>query len=99
MALKIRDPLIENHNIKDLVTKLPDRCLSKLATTGEVIMIRFGVMGYYPSPVKDADAYNKQHGITAAQVEAMEAGSMMGWEVPAANPDNYIEYLTGRVLT
>ena len=37
----------------------------------------------------DVDAYNERHSVTAAQREAMEAGSIFGWEIPAADPRTY----------
>lgn len=90
--MRIREPLVEKLTVRELALKLPDMCVTRLNTTKEVIAIKFGVSGYYPMPyVRDPDKWNREHGITPAQVEAMEAGSMMGWEVPGANPDNYIE--------
>lgn len=35
------------------------------------------------------DAENARLGVTPAQREAMLAGSMFGWDTPAANPDMY----------
>ena len=32
---------------------------------------------------------NKRARVTPEQAQAMEMGSMFGWEVPGANPDNY----------
>ena len=37
------------------------------------------------------DDLNRKIGITKAQAEAMKAGSMFGWKVPAADPKNYDE--------
>ncbi len=34
---------------------------------------------------------NGKLGITKAQAESMKAGSMLGWDCPAANPKNYNE--------
>ncbi len=80
------------------LSKLPAECLSVLNTTGEAILIRAGERGYYPiihqpsillreGETMDAyaDRMNAEDGISKAQRRAMEAGSMFGWEVPAAD--------------
>ena len=78
--------------------KLPAACYSILPSTGELIMIERGVCGYYPSnksmPFPDinrkiADEFNTHCGVTRAQEEAMLAGSLFGWDKPAAKPRNY----------
>lgn len=38
---------------------------------------------------KIGDELNAMEGVTPPQLSAMHAGSMFGWHVPAANPDNY----------
>ena len=35
-----------------------------------------------------ADEQNRKLGVTPAQEEAMKIGSMCGWDVPGADPDN-----------
>ena len=34
---------------------------------------------------------NRKLGVSEAQAEAMKAGSMFGWDTPAADPKNYNE--------
>jgi hypothetical protein len=40
-------------------------------------------------PTFDVDAYNACNGVTVAQVQAMQVGSMFGWNVPGADPDSW----------
>ncbi len=81
---------------------LPPLCFSTLPTTGELICIKRGELGYYPSdwstsdPAANkelADFNNQKLGVTFAQRMAMECGSMHGWDVPGANPAAYPDEL------
>ena len=85
-------------DIYPLRSTLPDRCYSVLDSTGEIIIIQKGEKGYYHIEHNDnsreenrqrVDEINAKAGITRAQEEAMKAGSMFGWAVPAADPKNY----------
>lgn len=76
---------------------LPPHCYGVLHT-GELIIIKNGEKGYFPTdvPVTDresmkafADEMNEKLGVTKAQAAAMLSGSMFGWDVPAANPNSY----------
>lgn len=70
--------------------KLPKICASVSLTDGSPITIRRGVSGYYPAPPSlDVDGFNARHGVSPAQRMAMEIGSMFGWEVPGADPDQH----------
>ena len=77
---------------------LPEKCFSALEATGEIITVTKGEKGYTPtgqypksgvSPKEAAAALNKAAGVTKAQEAAMVAGSMFGWDTPAADPKNY----------
>ncbi|MEG1269203.1 MAG: hypothetical protein RSD35_08130 [Oscillospiraceae bacterium] len=77
---------------------LPESCHSTLLSNGELIVIKFGEKGYFPSEFSAvdssqnrifADDRNKKQGVTKAQEAAMLAGSVYGWNCPAANPKNY----------
>lgn len=80
-------------------TPLPRECLSTLPSTGEVIKIDRYQKGYTPRGVQKTpeenrelvDRFNESHGISKAQEAAMVAGSMFGWDTPAAKPKNYDE--------
>ena len=81
-----------------LRSDLPEVCFSILPSTGDVIIIKHGESGYYRSEYSTEDkAFNREFandrnanlGVSKAQVEAMLAGSMYGWDVPAADPKSY----------
>lgn len=83
-----------------LAEGLPEMCFSTLLTTGDLICIKRGETGYYPSEwdtgdkernVELADQLNEKLGITIWQRKAMEVGSMCGWDVPGADPAKYLE--------
>lgn len=81
-----------------LRSSLPERCYSVLPGSGELVIIKKGESGYYRTDIdmgiKEenqavADEYNAKLGISKAQEQAMSAGSMFGFQVPAADPQNY----------
>ena len=83
-----------------LRSSLPDDCFVYLESTNEIALIKKGLEGYFQTNYAVVDAeenknnvilLNKSREITPAQYEAMKAGSMFGWTVPAADPKNYDE--------
>lgn len=80
--------------------KLPQLCFALLPGTGQLICVKRGESGYYPSDWSTPDAQenrriadeqNRKLGVTPAQEEAMKIGSMCGWDVPGADPDNCMD--------
>lgn len=58
----------------------------KTPGTAPVLAVKRGECGYYPIHTrKSAGELNASLGITQEQAEAMQAGSMFGWHVPAAS--------------
>lgn len=82
-----------------LRSSLPQKCYSVLESTGELILLERGKQGYTLAGVKgenmppreSADHLNEAMGVTKAQEAAMSAGSMFGWDTPAADPKHYDE--------
>ena len=94
----------ENEFIPKLADGLPELCFSTLASTGELICIKRGESGYYPSdwstdnPQQNhelADYNNERLGVTQEQRLAMECGSMYGWNTPGADPGYYEQKMGG----
>lgn len=81
-----------------LSADLPETCFSVLPSSGALIIIKRGESGYYLSDWNTSDAernrklaeYNNgRMGVTPAQRQAMECGSMYGWDTPGADPSAY----------
>jgi len=75
---------------------LPRVAAAEHPVTRELIMVMKDRSGYWPASVVGivdetmaAEKWNTAHGISKAEAEAMFAGSMWGWDVPAADPANY----------
>ena len=78
--------------------ELPNDCFSVLPHSGELVFIVMGESGYHPQGQSTSDpdmnrqiatAKNTLLGVTRAQEEAMLAGSLFGWDTPAAKPWHY----------
>ena len=84
-------------DVLETLKKLPPTCAATV--NGETVLITRGVVGHETAPfgVDSVEDYNHQRGITAAQRQAMEMGSTMGWHVEGADPDHWMETLEGEV--
>ena len=79
-------------------SKWPAYCYSVIKSTGDLIDIHAGESGYYPHNGSTFDKgknrelagrFNTRLGISRGMEEAMHSGSMFGWDVPLAQPENY----------
>ena len=80
---------------------LPPLCLAIEPSSGNLINIKRCICGYFLSDrnipgereynLETAEHANKRLGVTKAQATAMVAGSMFGWNCPAADPKSYDE--------
>ena len=96
-AERVRDT---GSTVVPLRSSLPEQCYSNLLDTGAVVILKRGETGYYKTDIPFTDResaralveeYNSKLGVSKAQLEAMKAGSMFGFHVPAADPKNYDE--------
>lgn len=80
---------------------LPELCFSTLPGAGDLICIKRGETGYYPSnwntddPAHNrelADYNNHRLGISYAMEQAFLTGSMSGWDVPGADPQFHLDH-------
>ena len=87
-----------NSKVIPLRPGLPERCYAVLPSGDEIIIVKKGESGYYHTDKYGHDRAealaivnecNESGGVSKAQAAAMLAGSMFGWEVPAADPKNY----------
>ena len=69
-----------------------------MPSSGEIIIIKRGEKGYFKTDILVTDKdearsivneYDAKLGVSKAQEEAMKAGAMFGFQVPAADPRNY----------
>ena len=101
--MKIRSPLIRR-SAQEIIASLPsiiaidgEHCRHN--TGQDVIVVKPGETGYYAPPyaagktLAEVDAIHARifnaRKPTDAEREAASIGSMMGWEVPGADPQNY----------
>lgn len=76
-------------DILETLKKLPEMCATHLPTTKQPVMLKRGHTGYWPlSEGFDVAGFNTRHNVTEKQKLAMEIGSMRGFDVPGADPDN-----------
>lgn len=82
----------------ELPVTLPDMCYSQLPSTGELVVLKKDEIGYFPcflssdNPTynaKQVKHLNESLQVTPHQCAAMEAGSMFGFSVLAADPNRY----------
>lgn len=74
--------------------ELPELCYVATPSTGEIVIVKRYISGYYPLDYKETrniNELNEAIGVSKAQSQAMLVGSMFGWNVEGANPNNYNE--------
>ena len=76
-----------------VATGLPDFCYTTNLENGKTIVVKRGESGYYKTDYEDvpADHLNARLGVTKAQEQAMYSGSAFGWNIPAADPQTWID--------
>lgn len=83
-----------DNTVYSTFNNLPEKSFYSLPSTGETILIKRGEKGYYPQDSlkhRNPDELNEILGVSKPQAEAMYAGSLFGWNVPASNPEMYDE--------
>lgn len=76
----------------------PEMCYAVLPSSKEIIIVRRYEKGYYKTDITTTskyesidivNEYNSILGVTKQEQAAMLAGSMFGWDCPAADASNY----------
>lgn len=79
-------------DLTEILNDLPEMCMAQdLYDESKATMIKKGIKGFWQMDGwtwKAAMQWNERQGISAAQIEAMQAGSMFGFDVPGADPKN-----------
>jgi hypothetical protein len=78
------------------LAKLPELCYAAIPGEEVLCVIQRGESGYFRTdfpigqadPKKFAADMNERLGVSKAQANAMVHGSMFGWHVPSADPNN-----------
>ncbi len=99
---RIEEEVVHQADLTGEPPLLPALCLTVEPSSGDLINIRRGEMGYRDSNWnrpgeresnrRTADLMNERWGVSKAQEEAMLSGSIFGWNVPAADPRNYDQH-------
>jgi hypothetical protein len=98
MTTKLQRDNDAPRKVHDTAGGLPEYCFAAMPSDPtKVIRIQRGVIGYFPTNCPASVVNEMNAGRTPAQLQAMEAGSMWGWDVPAADPANY--HPDGRAMT
>lgn len=112
-AVQCKNRLLENKKVEEVnkqripTSELPDFCYSYNDTTGEIIVIKKGVEGYYPSNItldntlsgderkQQAEELIKEQneilGVTDDQRLQMELNSMFGWDKTESKLNEVLE--------
>jgi hypothetical protein len=81
-----------HRDMLEVLADLPELCAARLNSTGQPILLKRGHRGYWPFRHDlDVKAFNEHHKVTPRQVEAMEIGSLVGFDVPGADVRNLKE--------
>ena len=82
--------------------ELPQLCYSTLPSSGAIIIIKKGEQGYHETDFDPkfttSELLNEKLKVNKQQEEAMLTGSLFGWNVPLANPNNYYPDGTAKKL-
>lgn len=81
-----------------LRSSLPEQCYVFVQTENCVGIVKKGESGFYRTDIQGGkpsetnalvNEMNQKLGLSKGQAEAMKAGSMFGWDTPAADPKSY----------
>ena len=81
-----------------LRSSLPEQCYVFVQTENCVGIVKKGESGFFRTDIQGGkpsetnalvNEMNEKLGLTKDQTEAMKAGSMFGWDTPAADPKSY----------